>query len=189
MSYMLRKVVEKLTAVHCTAVFLNIKVSAILLFILKMQNLHSKVKVYVHVMWVRVKSLKSQGGCSWKPSYNLEREYVEVLWLITRRKLKLSSDSSTLWTKSRFLNALDNVHKSEDYTYLLKMQLKSQLSSSRYETDPYFFSIKPKIDMGLFVDFCVFTWIWLNLPDQNLKLFCFDVQNNFMFQSGKFSQI
>ena len=32
--------------------------------------------------------------------------------------------------------------------------------------------------MGLFVDFCLFTWIWLDLPDQNLKLFCFDVQNN-----------
>ena len=32
--------------------------------------------------------------------------------------------------------------------------------------------------MGLFVDFGLFTWIWLDLPDQNLKLFCFDVQNN-----------
>ena len=53
----------------------------------------------------------------------------------------------------------------------------------------YILSIKPKLDMGLFVDFCVFTWIWLNLPDQNLRLFCFDVQNNFMFTSGKFSQI
>ena len=30
----------------------------------------------------------------------------------------------------------------------------------------HIFSIKPKLDMGLFVDFCVFTWIWLNLPDQ-----------------------
>jgi hypothetical protein len=34
-----------------------------------------------------------------------------------------------------------------------------------------------------------FDWIWLNLPDLNLKLFCFDVQNNFRFRSGKFSQI
>ena len=39
--------------------------------------------------------------------------------------------------------------------------------------------------MGLLVDICFF----LNLPDQNVKLFCFDVQNNFMFRSGKFSQI
>ena len=42
----------------------------------------------------------------------------------------------------------------------------------------YILSIKPKLDMGLFVDFCVFTWIWLNLPDQNLKLFLF-----FMFRT------
>ena len=67
MSYMLRKVVEKLTTVHCTAVFLNIKVSAILLYILKMQNLHSKAKVYVHVMWVRVKSLKAKAGVHESP--------------------------------------------------------------------------------------------------------------------------
>ena len=39
--------------------------------------------------------------------------------------------------------------------------------------------------MGLFVDFLCF---YLNLTNQNLKLFCFDVQNNFMFRSGKFSQ-
>ena len=43
--------------------------------------------------------------------------------------------------------------------------------------------------MGLFVDFCAFTWIWLNLPDQNLELFGFNVQNNFMIWSGKLSQI
>ena len=53
----------------------------------------------------------------------------------------------------------------------------------------HIFSVKPKLDMGLFVDFCVFAWIWLNLPDQNLKLFCFDVQNSFMFRSDKFSQM
>ena len=27
------------------------------------------------------------------------------------------------------------------------------------------------MDMELFVDFCVFNWIWLSLPDQNLELF------------------
>ena len=48
-----------------------------------------------------------------------------------------------------------------------------------------FSSIKPKLDMGSFVDFCVFTWIWLNLPDQNLKLFCRSKQNNFMSTSCK----
>ena len=49
----------------------------------------------------------------------------------------------------------------------------------------HIFFIKPKLDMGLFVDFCAFTWIWLNLPDQNLELFGFNVQNNFMIWSGK----
>ena len=38
-----------------------------------------------------------------------------------------------------------------------------------------FFSIKPKLDMRLFVDFCAVTNFWLNLLDLNLKLFCFDV--------------
>ena len=36
----------------------------------------------------------------------------------------------------------------------------------------HIFSIKPKFDMQLIVDFCVFTQ---NLPDQDIKLFCFDV--------------
>ena len=35
-----------------------------------------------------------------------------------------------------------------------------------------------KLDMQLFVDFCVFSRFWLNLLDLNLKFFCFDVQNN-----------
>ena len=43
--------------------------------------------------------------------------------------------------------------------------------------------------MRLFVDFCVFTWIWLNLPDRNLKLFWTSIQNKFRFWSVKFSQI
>ena len=46
------------------------------------------------------------------------------------------------------------------------------------------FFYETKLDMGLFVDF-----FFLNLPDQNPKLFCFDVQNNFMSRSDKFSQI
>ena len=48
-----------------------------------------------------------------------------------------------------------------------------------------FFSIKPKLDMWLFVCFLCF---WLNLPHLNLNLFCFDVQNIFRFRWGKFSQ-
>ena len=34
----------------------------------------------------------------------------------------------------------------------------------------YILSIKPKFDMGLFVDFCVFTWIWLNLSWSEPKI-------------------
>ena len=30
-------------------------------------------------------------------------------------------------------------------------------TAKKYETAPYFFSIKPKLDIPLFVDFCVFT--------------------------------
>ena len=41
---------------------------------------------------------------------------------------------------------------------------------------------------GGFINFCVFTRFWLNLLDINPKLFCFDVQNSFRFESDKFSQ-
>ena len=34
----------------------------------------------------------------------------------------------------------------------------------------HIFSIKPKVDMRLFVDFCVFPCFSLNLPELNLKL-------------------
>ena len=47
-------------------------------------------------------------------------------------------------------------------------------------------SIKPKLDMRLFVDFCVFPRFSLDLPELNLKLFSSAVQNNFRFSSGKF---
>ena len=52
----------------------------------------------------------------------------------------------------------------------------------------HIFSIKPKLDMQLFVDFYVFTRFWLNLSDRNLKLFWTSKQNNFRFRSRKFSQ-
>ena len=41
----------------------------------------------------------------------------------------------------------------------------------------HIFSVKPKLDMWLNVDFCVLLRFYLNLPDLNLKLFGFDVQN------------
>ena len=61
--------------------------------------------------------------------------------------------------------------------------IKVQLN--KYETAPHF-SIKSKLDMQLFVGFCVLPRFYLHLLDLNLKLFCFDVQNNFRFRSGKF---
>jgi hypothetical protein len=42
------------------------------------------------------------------------------------------------------------------------------------------FPIKPKLDTGLFVDFCVFTGYYQFLHDVIIKLFCFDLQNNIM---------
>ena len=52
----------------------------------------------------------------------------------------------------------------------------------------HIFSIKPKLDMQLFVDFYVSTRFGLNLSDRNLKLFWTSIQNNFRFRSRKFSQ-
>ena len=65
--------------------------------------------------------------------------------------------------------------KSWDYSLISTKQL-------------HIFSINPKLDMQLFVDFCVFTRFWLNLSDRNLKLFWTSKQNNFRFRSSKFSQ-
>ena len=55
-----------------------------------------------------------------------------------------------------------------------------------YQYSSLFISIEPKLDMGLFFDFFVFTWVWLNLPDQNLDVWCLDVQNNDQVNSVKF---
>ena len=41
------------------------------------------------------------------------------------------------------------------------------------------------LDLWLFADFLVFTHYYLFLPIANLKLFCFDFQNNFRFATGK----
>jgi hypothetical protein len=48
-----------------------------------------------------------------------------------------------------------------------------------------FSSIKPILDMGLFVDFCVFTCFYQFLHDVLIKLFCFGMQNNFVSTSCK----
>ena len=50
------------------------------------------------------------------------------------------------------------------------------------ETAP-FFPLNQNLTSGAIVCFLSF---YLNLPDLNLKLFCFDIQNNFRFRSGKF---
>ena len=48
-----------------------------------------------------------------------------------------------------------------------------------------FSSLKPKLDIGLFVDFAEFPWIPQFLHDVLIKLFSFDLQNNFMNISCK----
>ena len=42
--------------------------------------------------------------------------------------------------------------------------------------------------MQLFVDFYVFIWFWLNLSDQNLKLFWTSQHKNLRFRTSKLSQ-
>ena len=46
----------------------------------------------------------------------------------------------------------------------------------------HIFSVKPKLDMRLFVDFCVFPRFSMNLPELNLKLFWTAEENNFRFR-------
>ena len=52
----------------------------------------------------------------------------------------------------------------------------------------HIFSIKPKLDIRLFVYFCVFPRFSLNVPELNLKLFWTAEKNNFRFSSGKFRE-
>ena len=52
-----------------------------------------------------------------------------------------------------------------------------------------FYSIKPKLEMGLFVDLAEFTCFCLFLHDVIIELFHRSKQNNFRFWSGKFSQL
>ena len=46
-------------------------------------------------------------------------------------------------------------------------------------------SIKPKLDIELFVDLAEFPYSYQFLHDVIIKLFCFDLQNNFMITTGK----
>ena len=48
-----------------------------------------------------------------------------------------------------------------------------------------FYSIKPKLGMGLFVDLAEFTCFYQFLHVVILKLFCFDLKNNFRITSCK----
>ena len=48
-----------------------------------------------------------------------------------------------------------------------------------------FSSLKSKLDIRLFVDSAEFPWILQFLHNVTLKLFCFDLQNNYMMASCK----
>ena len=45
--------------------------------------------------------------------------------------------------------------------------------------------VKAKLDIGLFVDFCVFTCFYQFLNDVIIKLFCLDLHNNIMITLWK----
>ena len=61
---------------------------------------------------------------------------------------------------------------------------KHCLHTAKWIWDSSIFSrIKPKIDIGLFVDFCIFTCFYQFLHDVIIILFCRSKQNNFMITS------
>ena len=64
-----------------------------------------------------------------------------------------------------------------------KVKATSNARLNKYKTAPYFF-YQTKTWHTIV---CWFLCFYLNLPDLMLKLFCFDVQNNFRFRSGKFT--
>ena len=61
----------------------------------------------------------------------------------------------------------------------------SKIQLNRYETAPNSIQLNPKLDIGLFVDLAEFTCFYQFLHDVIIKLFCFDLQNNFMITSCK----
>ena len=56
---------------------------------------------------------------------------------------------------------------------------------NEYETALSFIQLNPKIDIGLFVDLAEFPCFYQFLHDVIKKLFCFDLQNNFMITTCK----
>ena len=65
------------------------------------------------------------------------------------------------------------------------IKLKVVITAKWIWDSSIFYSIKPKLDMWLFVDFCVFPFFYQFLHDVIIKLFCFDLQNNFMITLWK----
>ena len=68
--------------------------------------------------------------------------------------------------------------QNEKVLHLLSVIILADKKNIGYSLINIFFLLNQNLTW-LFILFCVFAWIWMNLPDQNLKLFCFDVQNNF----------
>ena len=63
------------------------------------------------------------------------------------------------------------VEKLEQIAMLILMKNDQILQLYNYETAPHFFSINPKLDIGLFVDLAEFTWFYQFLHDVIIKLF------------------
>ena len=66
----------------------------------------------------------------------------------------------------------------------LSMQLKTLIFYSSINMRQLQ-SIKPKLDIELFVDLAEFPYSYQFLHDVIIKLFCFDLQNNFMITTCK----
>ena len=100
------------------------------------------------------------------------------------RTLQMSIQSKYFKTSS---NAIQNTPSSSPWAKKMASIYKLCITiTTKWIWDSSIFSsIKPKLDMTLFVDFCVFTCFYQFLHDVLIKLFCFDLQNNFMIRSCK----
>ena len=81
----------------------------------------------------------------------------------------LTINHNPIYIKFKHMNSVKKFIRFEEYSLINMRQLQ----------------IKPKLDIGLFVDFCVFTCFCQFLHDMIIKLFCFDLQNNIMITSSK----
>ena len=77
--------------------------------------------------------------------------------------------------------------------YHVSYFLKS-VQLNEYETASTFYSIKPKLDIRLFVDFCVFTCIYWFLHDVLIKLVCrskqfYEYIMQKLVKTGKYTEI